>query len=47
MNPVKAGSFLKGKDIAQGFPSRIIVVMKNWLGDLLFQMPALDMIHQK
>ena len=26
---------------------KIIVVMKNWLGDLLFQMPALDLIHQK
>ncbi|MFA7255266.1 MAG: lipopolysaccharide heptosyltransferase II [Candidatus Omnitrophota bacterium] len=26
---------------------KIVVVMKNWLGDLLFQMPALDLIHQK
>ncbi|HQB11429.1 MAG TPA: glycosyltransferase family 9 protein [Candidatus Omnitrophota bacterium] len=26
---------------------KILVVMKNWLGDLLFQMPALDLIKQK
>jgi lipopolysaccharide heptosyltransferase II len=26
---------------------KIIVVMKNWLGDLLFQMPALELIHQR
>jgi len=26
---------------------KIVVVMKNWLGDLLFQMPALDLIKQK
>ena len=26
---------------------KIIVVMKNWLGDLLFQMPVLDLIKQK
>jgi len=26
---------------------KIIVVMKNWLGDLLFQMPALDLIKRK
>ena len=26
---------------------RILAVMKNWLGDLLFQMPALDLIKQK
>ena len=26
---------------------KIVVVMKNWLGDLLFQMPALDLIRQK
>ncbi|MFH0985469.1 MAG: lipopolysaccharide heptosyltransferase II [Candidatus Omnitrophota bacterium] len=26
---------------------KILAVMKNWLGDLLFQMPALDLIHQK
>lgn len=26
---------------------RILVVMKNWLGDLLFQMPVLDLIQQK
>lgn len=26
---------------------KIIVVMKNWLGDLLFQMPALDLIKKK
>lgn len=26
---------------------KIIVVMKNWLGDQLFQMPALDLIKQK
>ena len=26
---------------------KIIAVMKNWLGDLLFQMPALDLIRQK
>ncbi len=26
---------------------KIIVIMKNWLGDLLFQMPALDLIKQK
>ena len=26
---------------------KIIVVMKNWLGDLLFQMPALELIKQK
>jgi lipopolysaccharide heptosyltransferase II len=26
---------------------KIIAVMKNWLGDLLFQMPALDLIKQK
>jgi ADP-heptose:LPS heptosyltransferase len=25
---------------------KIIVVMKNWLGDLLFQMPALDLIKK-
>ena len=26
---------------------KIVVVMKNWLGDLLFQMPALDLILEK
>ncbi len=26
---------------------KIVAVMKNWLGDLLFQMPALDLIKQK
>lgn len=26
---------------------KILAVMKNWLGDLLFQMPALDLIKQK
>jgi len=26
---------------------KIVVVMKNWLGDLLFQMPALELIKQK
>jgi len=26
---------------------KIVVFMKNWLGDLLFQMPALDLIKQK
>jgi lipopolysaccharide heptosyltransferase II len=26
---------------------KILVVMKNWLGDLLFQMPALDLIQQR
>ena len=26
---------------------KILVVMKNWLGDLLFQMPALDLIKKK
>lgn len=26
---------------------KIVVVMKNWLGDLLFQMPALDLIKKK
>ncbi len=26
---------------------KILVVLKNWLGDLLFQMPALDLIKQK
>jgi lipopolysaccharide heptosyltransferase II len=26
---------------------KIVVVMKNWLGDLFFQMPALDLIKQK
>ena len=26
---------------------KILVVMKNWLGDLLFQMPALELIKQK
>ena len=26
---------------------KIVAVMKNWLGDLLFQMPALDLIRQK
>ncbi|MFA5167407.1 MAG: lipopolysaccharide heptosyltransferase II [Candidatus Omnitrophota bacterium] len=26
---------------------KILVVMKNWLGDLLFQMPALSLIKQK
>jgi len=26
---------------------KILVVMKNWLGDLLFQMPALDLIQKK
>lgn len=26
---------------------KIVAVMKNWLGDLLFQMPALDLIQKK
>ena len=26
---------------------KVVVVMKNWLGDLLFQMPALDLIRKK
>lgn len=26
---------------------KIVVVMKNWLGDLLFQMPALELIRQR
>ncbi len=26
---------------------KIIVVMKNWLGDLLFQMPVLELIHAR
>lgn len=26
---------------------KILVVMKNWLGDLLFQMPALDLIRKR
>lgn len=26
---------------------KIVVVMKNWLGDLLFQMPALELIRKK
>ena len=26
---------------------KILAVMKNWLGDLLFQMPALELIKQK
>ncbi|HOW58496.1 MAG TPA: lipopolysaccharide heptosyltransferase II [Candidatus Omnitrophota bacterium] len=26
---------------------KILVVMKNWLGDLLFQMPALDLLRQR
>ena len=33
--------------MAQCLAPKILVVMKNWLGDLLFQMPALDLIKRK
>ncbi|OGX11481.1 MAG: lipopolysaccharide heptosyltransferase II [Omnitrophica bacterium RIFOXYB12_FULL_50_7] len=47
MNPVSGESVFGGQAITQCLSPRILVVMKNWLGDLLFQMPALNLIKQK
>jgi len=47
MNSAKNGSLGGGQVLPQGVSPKIVVVMKNWLGDLLFQMPALDQIKRK
>ena len=47
MNPGRDGSVFRGQALSDCLSPKIIVVMKNWLGDLLFQMPALELIKQK
>ena len=47
MNPMKGETVIGGQAVSDRPSPKIIVVMKNWLGDLLFQMPSLELIRQK